>query len=171
MPGSKPRRVIKVHGKKTDNEDGVFIAYRRVADIVRNIRKLTEDARILTAIERYKAYTDGYEAAVKLLKEAIRPKAVVGQRVQQMFEDDGTIAELSVLGINKPDAYDDELAYKHWPENIRKQVMTVSPQKVKRLIEEGLLSEKIAHKALLPVVNDTPRVSIKLLDPPRKKTT
>jgi hypothetical protein len=155
--------------KKPSTEGVAFIAYKKYADAVADLRGLASNKRDLALIERYKAYTDYVEAAAGLLKEAVRPFAKVGETVKHIFTEDDVVSEVSVTGLNKSRTYDAEKAWRLWPEKIIRQVMVVDARAVRALIEEGDLPERLALKAAYPDVEDTPRVRIELLDVPRKK--
>ena len=151
--------------KKTASEHSPLQAsYARVATAVRNLRAVTANKRDLAVVEKYRALTNEYETVVKDFKEYARKLAVTGSTVKNIFQDDDVVAEISVTGIAGKAKYDPKLARKHWSEPILKKVMVVDPAAVKRLIEEGEFDEEEAALAAVEVEDDTPRVSIKLLD-------
>lgn len=141
-------------------EDDITAAYKIYVSRLRDVRELFEDKRQQQLIEKYKARKDELERAAEILKTAVRLVSVIGKKTIAIADENAVV---EVLGMAGQARYSAEQARELWPQGVLDEVMVVDPIAVKRAIDDGRLSEKMANSARVADHPVTPRVSIKVL--------
>ncbi len=136
----------------------VAAAVKTYVTRLRELHALSEDKRNCTIINEYNYRKDMLAKEAEVLKTAARAMAVVGVTTVVSRDEDIEVSVVSKTGSLR---YDAEEAWKSWPPAVLRQVMVVDPKEVKRLLDNGEFTDKLAKKAALPPDPVTPAVYIK----------